>query len=152
MFLQKLIAAFTQFKVKYALVGGYAVALHGAARGTIDIDIIVNLSEKSLLAAEQAIRSLGLTSRIPVSAKDIFNFRDEYIKNRNLIAWGFSNPNNPAELVDIIITHDLSKMKTKTVQVGGQGVKILSLPDLIAMKRSSARPQDLEDIKALEKL
>jgi len=82
----------------------------------------------------------------------VFEFRKEYIEKRNLVAWSFSNPNNPTEVVDIIITHDLSHMRTKTLTVNGVAVQILSLKDLIDMKRASGRPQDLEDVKALEKL
>jgi hypothetical protein len=152
MFILRVIEALKGHRVAYAIVGGYAVALHGAVRGTVDIDIIVKLSQKSLTAAERALTSIGLQSRIPVSASDVFEFRKEYIEKRNLVAWSFSNPNNPTEVVDIIITHDLSHMRTKTLTVNGVAVQILSLKDLIDMKRASGRPQDLEDVKALEKL
>ncbi len=40
MFLLRISQAFQQANIPYALVGGYAVALHGAVRGTIDVDII----------------------------------------------------------------------------------------------------------------
>ena len=132
------------------MVGGYAVALHGAVRGTVDIDIVVAWNLKTLRGAELALSELGLVSRIPVSAHEIYCFRDEYIQNRNLIGWNHYNPNSPAEQVDIIISYDLSGKKVNTLTTGGGPVRVLSRKELIAMKRASGRPQDLEDVKALE--
>ena len=57
-----------------------------------------------------------------------------------------------SEQVDIIITYDLKNKRTKRIDLAGMTVQILSLKDLIDMKRQSARPQDVEDVKALEKL
>ena len=101
---------------------------------------------------EKALQSIGLESRLPITSASLFDFRDEYINNRNLIAWNFYNPANPMEQVDIIITHDLSHMKTKTIRTTEGSVKVLSVDDLIAMKKQSGRPQDLEDVRSLERL
>ena len=37
--LEKVCAALAQAKLRFAIVGGHAVALHGAVRGTVDIDL-----------------------------------------------------------------------------------------------------------------
>ncbi|MBS0654910.1 MAG: hypothetical protein JSR46_03960 [Verrucomicrobia bacterium] len=152
MFIHKVCNAFEQAKILYAVVGGYAVALHGAPRGTLDIDFVLRWSLENLEKAEAALKALGLVSVIPVDAQAIFTFRDEYIKNKNLIAWHFYNPVNPSEQVDIIINYDLAKATTKTVQTQSGKIKIMSKNDLIAMKRISGRLQDLEDIKSLEQV
>jgi len=152
MFIQKVIRALEDFNVRYALVGGYAVALHGAIRGTVDIDIVIALTKAALENAENALKTIGLESRLPITAADVYRFREEYIKNRNLHAWSFINPDNPLEVVDILITEDLKKLNTVTRQALGMKIKVAAIPDLISMKRKSGRPQDLEDIKALEQL
>lgn len=152
MFLISLVRALDRAKVAYAIAGGYAVNLHGVVRGTVDIDVVLQISLKDFLKAEVALTELGLASRLPVNAKDVFTFREEYIAKRNLIAWSFVNPNNPAELVDILINQDLSELKVKKVALGRQEIRIVALKDLIEMKRASGRPQDLEDVRALEKL
>lgn len=41
MFLIELCQSLEQHNVRYALVGGYAVALHGAVRGTVDVDFVI---------------------------------------------------------------------------------------------------------------
>ena len=138
--------------VQYALVGGYAVALHGAPRGTLDIDIALRWDQENLTRAEGALIAAGLVCRIPVGAEDIFRFREEYIENRDLVAWSFYNPHDPLEQVDIIITYDLTGKRTQSVELPTGNVRLLSIEDLIEMKRRSGRPQDLEDAAALEKL
>jgi predicted nucleotidyltransferase len=50
----------------------------------------------------------------------------------------------------VIITHDLAKMKTKSIDLRGQKIRVLALDDLIRMKQASGRPQDREDVKSLE--
>ena len=91
-------------------------------------------------------------SRLPVNAQDIHSFRDEYIETRNPIAWNFHNPDNPVEQVDIIIAYDLTGKTTQPVELSTITVRVLSIDDLIEMKRGSGRAQDLEDAAALEKL
>ena len=152
MFFLNLIKTFAQWNVAYAVVGGYAVSLHGAVRATLDIDVVTELSLAGLQNMEAALHSLGLQSRLPVTAKDICMFRKEYIEQRNLIAWGFNNPQKPAEMVDVIITDDIQEIKISTVDVRGQAVAIAEIHSLIAMKKKSGRPQDIEDISALMRL
>ncbi len=152
MLIEKIGRKLAEEKIPYAIVGGYAVALHGAVRGTIDIDLIVERNLKTYLAMEKALMELGFLPRLPVSAEDIFRFREEYIKNRNLIAWSFYNPKSPSEIVDIIITHDLTKMKKIVKKFRGLNLSVLSIDDLIKMKNESGRDQDKADIKALESL
>jgi hypothetical protein len=152
MFLLEVVEALGNSGIPFAIAGGCAVALHGAVRGTVDVDIVLCLIKRHYAAAEAALKGLGLAPRLPVSAAEVFEFREEYIKNRNLIAWSFCDPNDPTRIVDIIITHDLSRMKTKTIRSGGMNLPVLAVPDLIAMKKAGGRPQDLEDIRALEEL
>ena len=149
-FLNRICSALADKGVRYAVVGGHAVALQGAVRGTVDIALAWN--RKMLRSAEQVLGNIGLVSRLPVTADDVFRFRDEYIKNRNLIGWNFYNPDNPAEQVDIVITYDLKGKKLDTISTSQGTIRILSKKDLIKMKQNSGRPQDLEDVRALEKL
>ena len=150
--LERICAALRDAGVRYAIVGGHAVALHGAVRGTIDIDLVLRWTRRTLIDAEAALNGIGLESRLPISAEDVYSFRDEYIENRNLIAWNFHNPDDPLEQVDIVINYDLSGKKTRRFELPTGPVEVLAVADLIAMKRASGRPQDVEDVRALERL
>lgn len=141
-----------QDKVTYAIVGGYAVALHGAVRGTVDLDIVIEWTLNNLLKLEKSLKELGLVSTIPITAENLYHFREEYIQNRNLIGWNFYDPKNSLVQLDVIINFDLNKRDIETIQTRKGKVKVLTLKRLIDMKRKAGRPQDLEDIKALESL
>lgn len=152
MFLLRLVKKLRQNKVDFAVAGGYAVSLHGAVRGTLDIDLVVSWTESQLSQLESTLTALGLVSRLPITAKEVFAFREEYLAKRNLVAWSFVNPNLRTELVDILLTTDLAKLKTKIVKVQSVAVPIVALADLIEMKREADREQDRNDVAALEKL
>ncbi len=150
MFILKVIQAFQKARVNFAICGGQAVAFHGAVRGTVDIDIVVGLDEANLNKAEQILLTeLKLVSRIPVGSKEIIQFRKEFITKKNLKAWSFVNPNRVSEIVDILILDDISSYKIVEKKAWGIAVPVVSIADLIKMKKESGRPQDLSDIEAL---
>lgn len=151
-FIDNLCNALTESGVRYAVVGGYAVALHGAVRGTMDVDIAINWNLSTLRKTEAVLTGLGLLSRLPINAEDIFRFRDEYVTKRRLIAWNFYDPKNLANQVDVIITFDMKGRTRKRLQTQAGVIYILNIDDLIQMKRASGRKQDIEDAQALDKL
>ena len=150
--LEKICQALADAGVRYAVVGGHAVAFHGAVRGTVDVDVAIAWSRSALKKTEQVLNGIGLVSRLPLKADELFDFRDEYVRNRSLLAWSFYNPADLRDQVDVLIDYDLKGKTTSTVRVTGTPVRILGIADLIEMKKRSGRPQDLEDVKALEEL
>jgi predicted nucleotidyltransferase len=152
MLLERLAKEFQKSGIDYAIVGGVALALHGAPRGTIDVDLVIRHAEKDFIDIEAALKRMGFLSRIPVTAKEVFQFREEYIKRRNLNAWSFYNPLDPFEVIDVVLTHDLKSMKSISKKLGLSQIRVISLLDLIEMKQKAGRPQDLEDLKILRKL
>lgn len=151
MFIFEVVDALEEAGVRFAVAGGYAVALHGATRGTLDVDIVLALSKENIAAAEKALVSIGLSSRLPIDAGEVFAFRKEYIERRNLIAWNFIDLNDPTRILDVVLTWDLKLAEVARLRAGGREVPVLSKSALIAMKRAAGRPQDLVDVEALER-
>ena len=149
MILKELVKALKNDKINYMIVGGYAVNFHGYSRNTVDIDLVIKFTLSNLKKIEILLNKMGMISRLPIDAVSVYNFRDEYIKNRNLIAWNFYNENEPTEQVDILITHDVSDFKSEKFRVGELELKVISKDDLIKMKKKSGRDKDLLDIKEL---
>ena len=152
MLLTKVCQALNRTKIKYAVVGGYALALHGAVRSTVDLDFVIQLKEKAFLELEGVFEKLGFESRLPVRAEQVFRFREEYIQNRNLIAWSFYNPKAPAQQLDVLINIGVDEIDTQMMTIYGVKVRVASIESMIEMKKRAGRPQDLEDVKALREL
>jgi len=152
MFLTRVCKTLSNHKVPFAIVGGHAVALHGAVRGTVDIDFVIQWSRENLARTEEAITRLGLVSRLPLSAREVFANRDDYIEKHNLIAWNFFNPQRLDEQLDLIINYDLGQQTPTFIKVGDTDIPVLDARELIAMKKKTGRQQDLLDAEALENL
>ncbi len=152
MLILKLCSEFNNHKIEYAIAGGYAVSLHGAIRGTIVIDIILNLEENNFLNAIKILYEFGFVSKIPLEAIELVRKKDFLIQEKNLIAYSFYNPLNPLEVVDILIHKDLKDLEYIQIIKSVHTLNLISKKDLIQMKKESARPQDLEDVKELESL
>jgi len=150
MFLHQVLDSLEKANVKYALVGGYALALHGIIRATIDIDVVVRLSKKQLKAAEEAFKSIGLKSRLPIDAEQVFDFKEDYIQNRNLMAWSFVDYANPSRIVDVLIIEDIKDSKVEKVSVAGRKIPLVSLLDLKRMKTGTGRKKDEWDLEMIE--
>ncbi len=140
-------------KIKFALVGGYALAMHGIVRATMDVDLVIGLTKTALSEAESAMKELGLTSRIPMSAADIVEFREEYIEKRNLVAWSFVDFKDPTRQVDLLIVLGIDEIEVEKISFGGRSLPVASLKSLLQMKLASNRSEDQSDIRLLrEKL
>ncbi|MFZ4404738.1 MAG: hypothetical protein ACOYOK_11605 [Pseudobdellovibrionaceae bacterium] len=147
MFLYDITDALQKEKIPFCIVGGYAMALHGMVRATMDVDLVLSLKLEIFEKAESCFKSLGLTSRIPVRAQDIIKMRKEYIQNRNLVAWSFVDFKNPSRQLDILITKDIKDLKWQTIPLAGRKIPVVGLESLLKMKLESGRPQDLLDIE-----
>ena len=82
-----LINSLKREKINYMIVGGYAVNFHGYSRNTVDIDIVIKFNLATLKKMEKLLNEFGLVSKLPIDAISVYKYREEYIKNRNLISW-----------------------------------------------------------------
>lgn len=152
MFILKVTSALKKHGIPYAIVGGYAVALHGAVRGTLDIDLITEWSAENFVLIKKGLGDIGLSPRVDIDAEELFVFREKYIEEKNMIAWNFLNLKVPTEQVDVILTLNLEQCSTQSFLIEGKEISVISKKDLILMKSLSARKQDLLDISALQEL
>ena len=115
-----------------------------------NIDIVISLKEIHLKEAEKAMTKLGLQSRLPVRAEDIYKFKKEYVENRNLIAWSFVDHSNSTRQIDILITQAYEDLDVTSVAFGGQKIPVVSMRGLMEMKQKAGRPQDLIDVENIQ--
>jgi hypothetical protein len=110
-FLETVCACLDKHSVDYTLVGGHVLPPHEGSLSVVELEFVIPFKEKAFVATEEALKSIGMRPRLPVDAKEMFEFRKEYIKNRNLIVWSFYNPKNHGEVVDIYIAKSSMRKK-----------------------------------------
>jgi len=142
--------------VRYVVVGGLAVVLHGYPRMTVDVDLIVDLDEAEAMRAIDVLVATGLHARVPVDPRDFADrsVREGWIRNRGMQVFSMFDPSNPMRVVDLFVAHPVPFeelwSRSEEFELGGTTVRVASIPDLIHLKRLAGRPQDLADIEQLE--
>lgn len=145
-------------QVKYLVVGGVAVNLYGYVRFTGDLDILVLLNEPNLSKLEGVMKKLGYSERLPVSIMDLGdkNQVKKWLKEKNMKAYTFNPPKNNLLQIDVIIEESLkfeSYYKRKKIKFMQQTkIPIVSLDDIILMKKRAKRDKDVLDLKVLKYL
>lgn len=153
---EPLFEALNRAGVRYVVVGGFATVLHGHARLTADIDLVVDLVPDEARKAVETLTGLGFRPRAPVEP---FAFADpavrqQWVHEKGMRVFSLWNPANPMLEVDLFAEHpiDFEELWSRAEIIGLTRtlVRIASIRDLIRLKRLAGRPQDLADIEALE--
>ena len=145
-------------KVKYLVIGGVAVNLHGFSRLTADLDIMLLLEDENIEKFLHIIKRMGFRPRIPVPLEYFADAkkRQEWIKEKGMKAFSVYNPQNNMESIDIVIDAgvDFDKVYKKRVvmKTGFSTIPVVSLDDLILIKRKANRGRDRIDAGALEEI
>ena len=141
---KEFIELLNEHKVKYLIIGGYAVNFHGYPRYTKDIDFWLWMTKENIQNLIQAIRQFGFGS-LDLEIKD-------FMIPENIIQLGYE-PYRIDLLVDVegIEFEECFERRTEA-QLDGIDVKFISLQDLIQAKKTAGRLQDLADAEQLERL
>jgi len=142
--------------VSFVVVGGVAVVLHGHARLTGNIDLVIELSRKNIIHAVNTMNELGYVPRVPVNPMDFANekIRRQWIKEKGLRVFSFVRSMSPLVSIDFFAEYpmDFSFLLKRSViqKLGSASVRICGIDDLIYMKKMAGRPKDREDIRVLK--
>jgi len=128
--------------VRYLVVGGYAVALHGHPRYTKDIDIWVELDQDNATRIIQALDDFGFSS-LGLKAAD-------FLEDNIIVQLGY--PPNRIDLLTTLVGVDFETCFASRVEVDVDGIQVffIDLENLKKNKQASGRKQDLADIDNLE--
>lgn len=155
---EQVIAALNAAKVRYLVVGGVAVVLHGHLRTTADLDLVVELAPENARRAIAALRALGFVPRAPVAAEAFADpeERRTWIAEKGLTVFSLASAALKGLEVDLFVEEpfefDAAWRRAVRVPLDHEIATVASIEDLVALKRASGRPVDLEDVEALERL
>jgi hypothetical protein len=139
----ELLSAFNDHRVRYLVIGGYAVSFHAQPRATKDLDIFVGSDTANSRAVFAALVQFGA----PLEGIDPLDFTN---------AGNFFRMGVPPVMVDILpqisgVDFDVAWAERITVAVDERlEVPFMSIADLMKAKIAAGRPQDLADVAALQ--
>jgi hypothetical protein len=154
----ELLQSLSDNQVKYVLVGGLAVQLHGFLRATFDIDLVLAMDDVNLVRFIDVAKDYGLKPGIPVPIESLMNAEqiDQWHREKGMLAFPLREPQSGGSVIDVLVRPDVTfdKLMANAVRgsLFGRQVLVASIDDLLEMKRIANRPKDRLDIEALEKI
>ncbi len=139
---REFVASLHARKVRFLVVGGYAVAFHGHPRYTKDLDVWIEISEDNASRVIKALSDFGF-AQVGLVAED-------FLTPKRVIQLG-----RPPLRIDLVTSIDGVDFpdcfeSKQTLLVDGLEVPFIGLEALRKNKRSSGRPQDLADLDHLK--
>lgn len=140
----ELLELFNKNKVKYCIIGSFAVGYHGYPRFTKDIDILVEPAQKNAKKIIKAIGEFGITS------PDLTE--EDFSQENKIVQLGY----DPVR-IDILTSIQGFKFKdiwnNKVIGTyGKERVFFIGYNELIRSKKKAKRPQDLVDLEKLVRI
>lgn len=137
----ELVAALSQNKVEFVIVGAHAVAFHGYARGTKDLDLLIRSRPENLPRVLAALDDFGFGA---------LGLKKEDFTGDNVIQLGY--PPNRVDLLSGISGVGTEKVWRTRVKGTYQGhsAYFISRECLLKNKRAADRGQDRLDVQKLE--
>jgi hypothetical protein len=145
--------------VRYLVVGGVAVNVHGYVRLTMDLDLVIQLKPENIVAAWEAMEKIGYRARIPVSGKEFADEkkREQWRREKGMLVLQFWADEHRRTQVDVFVRepfdfdreHDTAPHHEITP---GVIARVVGWDTLIQMKKEAGRLKDLADLEMLEKI
>jgi predicted nucleotidyltransferase len=135
------IASLNNHGVKYILVGGYSVILHGYSRTTGDMDLWVERSEQNYVNIKNAFEEFGMP---------VFDMTKENFLHHPI--WDVFTFGIPPVAIDLMIKlegFNFQEVYARAVTFNEDEleIKVIHKNDLIAAKQKAGRSKDLNDLE-----
>ena len=156
--IEQVLAELHRADVRYIVVGGVAVVLHGYLRTTADLDIVIKMEPENIIRAVRTLQGSGWRPHAPVDAETFADprIRRTWVTEKGMTVFSLWNPSIPTLEVDIFVEEpfDFDEVYKRSIRVKLDVTQacIIGLDDLISLKRQAGRLQDLADIEALHEL
>jgi len=158
MFYLELFRALQEQKVRYLVVGGVAVNLHGIGRLTVDVDLLLALDAQNLERFVSVARRFPLKPVVPVKLEDFADAEKlrEWIEKKGMLAFALRSSDPATPTVDILVKpvvpfEDAWGRRVER-SVERIAIPIAAIEDIIRLKTGTGRQKDEADIKALRQL
>jgi hypothetical protein len=130
--------------VRYILVGGYSVILHGYTRTTGDMDIWVERTKENYKKIRQAFFEFGMP---------VFDMtEDVFLTHPEQDVFTFGRPPSSIDVMVAVKGLDFDECYKNSVffYEDDLPVRTIHLNNLINAKKASGRPKDMDDLEKLD--
>lgn len=138
---RELLQCFARHRVRYLVVGGYAVIHYAEPRFTKDLDLWIEPSIGNARRIAVAFREFGIPL-IEITEADLAQPGTQFMLGRSPVMLDFLTSVPPLEFSPCW-------QRRKQVRHDFGRVNYLHKDDLIAAKRHAGRPQDLTDLDSM---
>jgi hypothetical protein len=137
------IRAFNIRDVRYILVGGYSVILHGYSRTTGDMDVWVDRTLENYNKIRLAFFDFGM----PVFAMT----EDAFLNHPKLDVFTFGRPPSSIDLMIKVKGLDFNECYTNAIffEEDDLPIRTIHLNNLISAKKEANRAKDINDLENL---
>src|SRR5438105_9331420 len=96
---EELFSDFDKAGIRYLVVGGVAVILHGFVRATADLDLLVGLDPKNVDTFLTLMKKRGYKPKAPVAIEDfkVPENRQRWKKDKGMIVFSLFHPDRSQE-------------------------------------------------------
>jgi hypothetical protein len=136
-----------QNDVRYIMVGGFAINLHGYIRSTKDIDIWIEDTLENRKKLRKALKEQGSGDYEPIERMQFVPGWTNFQLNMGFILDVMVNVKGLEE-----IGFEECFKYAVIAEIEGIPVRFLHYNHLITCKKAAGRPRDLSDIEELEKI
>lgn len=141
--LVEMLLAFARHQVRTLVVGGHAVSLHAKPRTTKDLDLWLAPDRDNIERACLALTEFGIPASLVTQLRSAAP--DE-------IVWMGRVPARVDFLQSIPgVSFEEAWPNRVSIELEGESIAFIGKADLIANKRATGRPQDLHDVRVLER-
>lgn len=138
------IHALNRNQVRYILVGGYSVILHGYSRTTGDLDLWVERTHKNYLKLKQSFDEFGMP---------VFDMTEDNFLHHPI--WDVFTYGVPPVAIDLMISlegFNFQEIYERSVTFKDEEleIRVIHKNDLIAAKQKAGRSKDLDDLENLQ--
>lgn len=156
MLFKKIIQKLEEKKIKYLIIGGVAVNIHGYPRATGDLDLMISFDQDNVGKFIDLVNELGYVPKAPVDIKELSDpkIREYWKTEKNMQVFSVRDPKNEFDYIDIMIQDYLDfesvYKRRKIYSDDTMSISVISIEDLISLKEIAGRGRDILDLKILK--
>jgi predicted nucleotidyltransferase len=136
--LERLASALDRAGIRYMIIGGQAVLVHGEPRLTRDVDVTLAVDTNRLSDVVAAMTGVGLKPLVDP---------ESFTRKTMVLPCADTGSGVRVDLIFSYSPYERQAVeRAQSIRIGGSDVRFASVEDLVIHKVLAGRPRDIEDV------